>query len=48
MSFLKDAWRIFLAWLFIMLIVVMAVDAYEYERTSRCDGCVILKGWYER
>lgn len=41
-KFLKVVAGTLSAWLFMMLLILMAVDALELEATGDCRDCVIL------
>lgn len=36
-----------IALMFTTLILVVFVDAYEYELTGECIDCLILEDWYK-
>lgn len=36
-----------LVYLIAMLIVLMSIDAWQYENFGDCEGCMILDTWYE-
>lgn len=31
----------------LLCVILMAMDAYEFETTGKCEQCIILKQWFE-
>ncbi len=47
MNILKYIGAPFAAMIILYVVLFMAFDAYDFERTGNCDECLVLKVWFQ-